>query len=105
MNISLIFSSVGTTVVLALGLVIPVAMGYATTEENTKVYSVLIAYFTAVWVLAAIPWFLWEQRRPGQKLPPNTNYFAVGPKYVFHRLAFIQVLQLTVSPLDNCFMR
>jgi hypothetical protein len=33
-------------------------------------------------VLCAIPWLLFEQYRPGNQLPPRTNYFTVGIKQV-----------------------
>jgi MFS-type transporter involved in bile tolerance (Atg22 family) len=31
-------------------------------------------------VLCALPWFFWEQRRPGLTMPPNTSYLTIGFK-------------------------
>jgi MFS-type transporter involved in bile tolerance (Atg22 family) len=48
-------------------------------ENNNWGLSVLIAFATAVWILCAIPWFLYEKRRPGQD-PGQTNIIIAGIK-------------------------
>ncbi|MCO5583361.1 hypothetical protein L7F22_037271 [Adiantum nelumboides] len=47
-------------------------------EQNNRGLSILIAFAGGIWVLVAIPWFIFERRRPGQSLPPNTNVFTAG---------------------------
>ena len=79
-NYSLATSAFGSCLVLILGLVVPFTVGVDTIDENTKVYSVLIAYFTAIWILYSLPWFLTEQYRPGQRLPKGSSYLTIGPK-------------------------
>jgi bacteriorhodopsin len=73
-------SAAGSCCILVLGLVVPFTVGVDTTEQNTRVYSILIAYFTAVWIIFAMPWFLTEQYRPGQRLPKGSSYLTIGPK-------------------------
>jgi len=69
------------------------------TEDNTKAFSVLIAFSGAVWcesglfnfvlfshyflVICALPWFFLEKRRPGLDLPPGTTILTVGFKQVY----------------------
>lgn len=79
-NYSLATSAAGSCCILVLGLVVPFTVGVDTTEQNTRVYSILIAYFTAVWIIFAMPWFLTEQYRPGQRLPKGSSYLTIGPK-------------------------
>jgi hypothetical protein len=72
------------------------------TENNTKGFSVLIAFSGAVWrgylnlhfwslhltlyiywvVICALPWFFVEKRRPGLQLPPGTTLLTIGLKQV-----------------------
>jgi len=50
----------------------------ASVANNTKAFSVLIAFSGGVWLLCAIPWFLLEKRRPGLQLPPATSLLTIG---------------------------
>lgn len=50
------------------------------TENNTKSFSVLIAFAGGIWALCAIPWFVLEKRRPGLDIPPGTNLLLIGFK-------------------------
>lgn len=79
-NYSLATSAAGSCAILVLGLVVPFTVGVDTIDQNTRVYSILIAYFTGVWIIFAMPWFLTEQYRPGQKLPRGANWLTIGPK-------------------------
>ncbi|RFU31898.1 hypothetical protein B7463_g4418, partial [Scytalidium lignicola] len=66
-------------------------------ENNNYGLSVLVAFASGVWLLSAIPWFLFEKRRPGQKIPAGMNMFMVG----FWQLvrAMKQIYQLKQSLL------
>lgn len=43
-------------------------------------YAVSMLFTAMLWAVFAIPWFLFEQRRPGRRLPPGTSYFTVIAK-------------------------
>lgn len=48
------------------------------TAANNWGYSVAVAVCTGWWVLLAIPWFLYEKRRPGPALPDGDSYLTFG---------------------------
>ena len=48
------------------------------TENNNWGLSVLVAFASGVWLLLAMPWFVVEKRRPGQKVPPGKNIITAG---------------------------
>ncbi|KAJ8072859.1 hypothetical protein PM082_016418 [Marasmius tenuissimus] len=64
----------------------------ASTENNTKAFSVLIAFSGGVWLLCALPWFFLEKRRPGLQLPPGTTLLTIGFKQTY--AAFSECLRL-----------
>ncbi|KAK2460955.1 hypothetical protein APHAL10511_007425 [Amanita phalloides] len=78
-NISFTVSSAGEIIILAI--MVGILMGLkvdGNVANNTKAFSVLIAFSGGVWLLCAIPWFLFEKRRPGLQLPPGTNLLTIG---------------------------
>lgn len=78
-NISFAVSSVGEVFILVIMVGILEAMKVGdSTENNTKAFSVLIAFSGAVWLLCALPWFVLEKRRPGLALPSGTSLFTIG---------------------------
>lgn len=78
-NVAFITQSAGEIVILAVLVGILFALDVnASVANNNWGLSVLIAYATGVWLILAIPWFVLEKRRPGQKLPPNMNIVSVG---------------------------
>lgn len=78
------------------------------TENNTRAFSILLllpaecgvsrmCFFVAsllikFTVLCSIPWFIFEKRRPGLKIPPNTNLMTIGVKQVY--VAFRECMKL-----------
>jgi len=80
------------TLVVAIGILKAVHSD-ASTEDNTFSYSVIIAYSSTVWVVTAIPWFIWEQRRPAQILPRGTTYLTVGLKNVWQAVKEVRRLK------------
>jgi MFS-type transporter involved in bile tolerance (Atg22 family) len=46
--------------------------------SNTRAISAATAFSAGIWILVALPWFAFEKHRPGQRLPPGTNYFSAG---------------------------
>ncbi|KAF9526404.1 MFS general substrate transporter [Crepidotus variabilis] len=82
-NISFAVCSAGEILVLAVMVgIIKGLHAEKNSENNTKAFSVLIAFSGAVWLLCAIPWFFFEQRRPGLDLPPNVSMLTIGFKQV-----------------------
>ncbi|CCL99290.1 uncharacterized protein FIBRA_01306 [Fibroporia radiculosa] len=92
-NVSFTVSSVGEILILAVmvGIIKGLDAG-ASTENNTKAFSVLIAFSGGVWLLCALPWFFLEKRRPGLALPPQTSLLTVGFKQTY--IAFRECMKL-----------
>ncbi|KAH9003152.1 MFS general substrate transporter [Lactarius hatsudake] len=83
-NISFAISSAGEIIILAIMVGILKALDAdASPENNTKAFSVLIAFSGGVWLLCAIPWFIFEKRRPGLALPPGTSFVTIGFKQAY----------------------
>ncbi|KAJ3720826.1 MFS general substrate transporter [Lentinula guzmanii] len=92
-NISFTIQSLGEVLILAVMVGILKGLNSdSSTEANTMAFSVLIAFSGGVWLLVALPWFFFEKRRPGLKLPPGTTIFAVGFKQAY--VAFRECLKL-----------
>ena len=78
-NVAFIMQSAGEILILAVLVGILFALDVnASDENNLWGLSVLIAYATGCWVLLSIPWFVFEKRRPGQKIPAGMNIVSVG---------------------------
>ncbi|CAK5268199.1 unnamed protein product [Mycena citricolor] len=92
-NISFTVSSLGEIIILVVmvGIIKGLNAG-ASTANNTKAFSVLIAFSGAVWLLCALPWFVLEKRRPGLKLPPGSTLLTIGFKQTY--VAFRECLRL-----------
>lgn len=103
-NYSLATSAGGSCLILVLGLAVPFSVGVETDAQNTKVYAILIGYFTAVWIVFAMPWFLSEQYRPGQKLPKGTSYLTIGPKQLWQAVREVWKLKYTFLYLLAFFL-
>lgn len=111
-NMSFAICSAGEIVILAI--MVGILKGLKSdenTENNTKAFSVLIAFSGGVWckflrfasinanpltrvatVLCALPWFFLEKRRPGLSLPPGTSLLTIGIKQTY--VAFRECLRL-----------
>jgi MFS-type transporter involved in bile tolerance (Atg22 family) len=93
-NMAFIVQSVAEIVILAI--IVGIMFGLdvrASTENNNWGLSVLIAFVSGVWLLLAIPWFIWEKRRPGQD--PGMNIVLAG--FWQLRRAMMQVWKLKQS--------
>nr|GAT54597.1 predicted protein [Mycena chlorophos] len=92
-NISFAVSSLGEIVILAIMVgILKGVHSDASTENNTKAFSILIAFAGGAWALCAIPWFVLEKRRPGLSLPPGTTLLTIGFKQTY--VAFRECLRL-----------
>lgn len=79
MNISYVWNNVGFTICCALSLAALAGVGANDSkEQNNWGYSVAVATVTGFWIVFAVPWFIWEKKRPGPPLPPGDNYLTFG---------------------------
>jgi hypothetical protein len=84
MNVSYFWNNVGFTICGALSLAALVGIGANdSTSLNNWGYSVSVAVCTGFWIVLAIPWFLWEKRRPGPTLPAGDNYLTFGFRHTW----------------------
>jgi MFS-type transporter involved in bile tolerance (Atg22 family) len=78
-NVAFIMQSAVEIVILAILVGILKSINpEASDANNLWSLSVTIAYATAIWVVCAIPWFIFEKHRPGQKVPAGMNLVSVG---------------------------
>ncbi|KAJ7865661.1 autophagy-related protein 22-like protein [Mycena olivaceomarginata] len=86
-NMSFTICSLGEIVVLAIMVgILKGVKSDASTENNTKAFSILIAFSGAVWLVCALP------GRPGLRLPPGTSLLTIGFKQTY--VAFRECLRL-----------
>lgn len=78
-NVAFIMQSAVEIVILAILVGILKAINVEASDANNLWGTlVTIAYATGIWVVVAIPWFILEKRRPGQKIPAGMNVVSVG---------------------------
>lgn len=86
-NMSFIVCNAGEIVILAIMVGILKAVNSdAGIEQNTRAFSILIAFSAAAWIICAIPWFVLEKRRPGKDLPEGSNYVSIACKNIWFAL-------------------
>ena len=105
MNISYVWNNVGFTVCGALSLAALAGIGANdSTQQNNWGYSVSVAVCTGFWIILAIPWFLWEKKRPGPKLPKGDNYLTFGLKQTWFAAKQVWTLKQTFFYLVAFFL-
>ncbi|KAH8663398.1 autophagy-related protein 22-like protein [Tricladium varicosporioides] len=105
MNISYGWNNVGFTICGALSLAALAGIGAdESTEKNNWGYSVAVAVCTGFWIILAIPWFLWEKKRPGPKLPKGDNYLTFGFKQTWFAAKQVWTLKQTFFYLVAFFL-
>ncbi|ORX41263.1 protein-vacuolar targeting-related protein [Kockovaella imperatae] len=103
-DVSFFVCSIGELVVLAiLAGILEAIVNPNVADSNTKALSIVCAYSAGVWIVCAAPWFLWEQYRPGNQLPPNTSYLTVGIKQIYHACRLCRRLKQTFLYLGVYF--
>ncbi|OSX57723.1 hypothetical protein POSPLADRAFT_1155849 [Postia placenta MAD-698-R-SB12] len=104
-NMSFTICSVGEVLILAV--MVGILKGLhsdASTENNTKAFSVLIAFSGGVWLLCALPWFFLEKRRAGLALPPGMSLLTIGFKQTYVALRECMRLKQTFLYLIFYFL-
>jgi MFS-type transporter involved in bile tolerance (Atg22 family) len=105
MNISYVWNNVGFTICGALSLAALAGIGANNSvAQNNWGYSVSVAVCTGFWVILAMPWFLWEKKRPGPKLPPGDNYLTFGFRHTWWTAKQAWTLKQTLFYLIAFFM-
>ncbi|KAL5523302.1 hypothetical protein ACEPAF_1569 [Sanghuangporus sanghuang] len=95
-NVAFAICSMGEILILAVMVGILKALkSDESTANNTKAFSVLIAFSGGVWLLCALPWFLLEKRRPGLSLPPGTSLLTIGFRQTYIALRECMKLKQT----------
>ncbi|KAI5122904.1 hypothetical protein M0805_007582 [Coniferiporia weirii] len=104
-NISFAVCSAGEILILAVMVgILKAVKSTESTENNTKAFSVLIAFSGGVWLLCAIPWFFLEKRRPGLTLPPGTTLLTIGFRQTYVALRECMKLKQTFMYLAFYFI-
>lgn len=75
-----IFGSLGILTFLGISVGIANAVGEETDEQKRKGYQIIIAMLGGMCIVSMIPYFFYDARRPGQKVPDNTSMLMAGPK-------------------------
>ncbi|KAI0127319.1 autophagy-related protein 22-like protein [Xylariales sp. AK1849] len=104
MNLSYGWNNIGFTVCGALSLAALAGLhADDSVDQNNWGYSVAVAVCTGFWILLAIPWFLWEKRRPGPPVPKGDNYATFGFKQTWFAVKEAWTLKQTLFYLVAFF--
>ncbi|KAG2156428.1 autophagy-related protein 22-like protein [Suillus clintonianus] len=98
-NIFTVHSNVGfiTTLLLNLTLLLPMM-------NNPKVDNYVIVVVNTYWVVLGIWWFVFQEHRPGPKLPKGEHYLTVGWKQIWAALKTYKYLPYTFVYLFSYFL-
>ncbi|KAL4926261.1 uncharacterized protein BDV17DRAFT_269951 [Aspergillus undulatus] len=86
-NISTAHSNIGYLAVLLLNLSVLLPM-----QGNNYANNLAISITNSYWVALGIWWFIFQQRRPGPKVPEGSNYATIGFKQIWLALRKIRSL-------------
>jgi len=98
-NISTMHSNIGYVVTLCLNLSLLLPL-----MNNPKVDNYVIVLTNAYWVLTGIWWYIFQQPRPGPKLPKGEHYITVGWKQIWEVFKQYKKLPYTFIYLFSFFL-
>ncbi|KAG2141649.1 autophagy-related protein 22-like protein [Suillus cothurnatus] len=98
-DIFTVHSNVGfvTTLLLNLALLLPMA-------NNPKVDNYVLVVVNTYWVVLGIWWFIFQEPRPGPKLPKGEHYLTIGWKQIWAALKTYKHLPYTFVYLFSYFL-
>lgn len=80
-NISWAYNNIGFLICCALSLAALFGLhAEDSVANNNWGYSVALAVCTGIWILLAIPWFIFEKKRPGPPIPKGDSILTFGFK-------------------------
>ncbi|KAL5339159.1 autophagy-related protein 22-like protein [Aspergillus crustosus] len=89
-NISTAHSNIGYLAVLLLNLSVLIPM-----KGNNYANNLAICLTNSYWVVLGIWWFIFQQKRPGPKVPDGSSYATIGFKQIWLALKKIRSLPQT----------
>ncbi|KAH9002488.1 MFS general substrate transporter [Lactarius hatsudake] len=98
-NISTTHSNIGYIMTLGLNLSLLLPL-----QSNPKVNNYVMVFTNGYWVLTGIWWFIYQQPRPGPKLPKGESYLTVGWKQIWVALKQYKKLPYTFTYLFAFFL-
>ncbi|KLO05189.1 MFS general substrate transporter [Schizopora paradoxa] len=98
-NISTMHSNIGYVVTLCLNLSLLLPL-----MNNPKVDNYVIVLTNGYWVLTGIWWYIFQQPRPGPKLPKGEHYITIGWKQIWEAAKQYKKLPYTFIYLFSFFL-
>ncbi|KAK7696120.1 hypothetical protein QCA50_000763 [Cerrena zonata] len=98
-NISTMHSNIGYIITLALNLSLLLPR-----MNDPKVDNYVLVLTNGYWVLTGIWWFIFQQPRPGPRLPKGEHYLTVGWKQIWQALSQYRSLPYTFTYLFAFFL-
>ncbi|KAF8530049.1 MFS general substrate transporter [Hysterangium stoloniferum] len=98
-NISTAHSNIGYVVTLCLNLSILLPL-----KDNPKVDNYTLVLTNSYWVLVGIWWFIFQQPRPGPRLPKGENYLTIGWKQIWQAIKQYKKLPYTFTYIFAFFL-
>ncbi|KZS89109.1 MFS general substrate transporter [Sistotremastrum niveocremeum HHB9708] len=98
-NISTMHSNIGYLFTLAINLSVLLPLA-----KNPRVDNYTILLTNAYWTITGIWWFIYQQPRPGPKLPPGENYLTIGWKQIWRACRQYKELPYTFVYLFAFFL-
>lgn len=89
-NISTAHSNIGYLLTLVLNLSVLLPM-----QNNEFANNLALCLTNSYWVVLGIWWFLFQQKRPGPKVPKGSNYATIGFKQIWLAMREIRTLPQT----------
>ncbi|KAI9650031.1 hypothetical protein NHQ30_000044 [Ciborinia camelliae] len=98
-SISTSHSNIGyiLTLLLSLSVLIPL-------QGDLFANNLALCLTNSYWLVLGLPWFLFQQRRPGPPIPNGSSYLSIGWKQVYASLLEIRHLPQTFTYLLAFFM-
>ncbi|KAI9467380.1 MFS general substrate transporter [Lactarius psammicola] len=98
-SVSMICLFIGQVVALSLNLSLLLPL-----SDNPRVDNYVIVLTTGYWVLFGIWWFIFQQPRPGPKVPKGQSHITIGWKQLFVALKQYKKLPHTFAYLFSIFL-